>query len=122
MNNIWPNISFTIEDYDYVWTPSQYLFKFIENEKVIGCFGFIKDRRNVFTLGASWMIDHDIIFDNNNNKVGFTEADCNQRDITNNGEEDEEIPLYNDNINISENNLGKKMFIIYDKLFIWIFI
>ena len=113
VNNIWPNISFTIEDYDYVWTPTQYLFKFIENDKIIGCFGFVKDRRNAFTLGASWMIGHDIIFDNNNNKIGFAEAYCNQRDIANNGEEDEEIPLYNDNINISENNSGKKMFIIY---------
>ena len=113
LNNIWPNITFSINDYDYNWNPSQYLMKFVENNKIIGCFGFIKNRANSFTLGASWMIGHDIIFDNNNNKIGFAEADCNQGDITNDGEEDEEIPLYNDNINISENNSGKKIFIIY---------
>ena len=122
LNNIWPNITFSINDYDYIWNPSQYLMKFIENNKIIGCFGFIKNRANSFTLGASWMIGHDIIFDNNNNKIGFAEADCNQGDITNNGEEDEEIPLYNDNINISENNLGKKMFIIYITIIILLII
>lgn len=123
VNNIWPNITFIINDYKYVWKPSQYLFNFIENEKIIGCFGLIKDRANIFNLGASWMIGHDIIFNNENNKIGFAEADCNQNDLTNNGEEDEEKPLYNDNINILENDLGKKLFIFYIIIiFILIFI
>ena len=113
VNNIWPNITFLINDYDYVWKPSQYLFKFIENENIIGCFGFIKNSANIINLGASWMIGHDIIFDNQNNKIGFTEADCNQRDSSNNGEEEVDIPLYNDNINIIDNNYGKKIFILY---------
>lgn len=114
INNIWPKILFSINNYEYVWKPNQYLFQFIENGKIIGCFGFLKHNANKINLGASWMIGHDIIFDNKNSRIGFAEADCNQRDMANNGEEDEEIPLYNGNINkIFKNNLGKKLFIFH---------
>ena len=111
--NIWPNISFLINDYEYIWKPSQYLFQFIENEKVVGCFGFIKNRANIYNLGASWMIGHDIIFDNENSKIGFVEANCNQEDLSNNGEEDDEIPLYNDQKHFYKNNSDKKKFVLY---------
>ena len=115
VDNIWPNISFYINNnyYEYVWRPSQYIFKFNENNEIIGCIGFIKNRANVFNLGASWMIGHDIIFDNQNNRIGFAEADCNQ--ISNNVEEDMEKPLFNNNnyINIFENKFEKILFIFY---------
>jgi hypothetical protein len=96
-----------------VWRPSQYIFKFNENNEIIGCIGFIKNRANIFNLGASWMIGHDIIFDNQNNRIGFAEADCNE--ILNNEEEDMEKPLFNneDNINIFENKFEKILFIFY---------
>ena len=111
--NIWPNITFSINDYDYIWTPSQYLFEFIENKKIIGCFGFMKNRANTISLGASWMIGHDIIFDNKNNKIGIAEADCNQRDFSNNGQENEEIPYYNDQINIFKDKKEQRLFICF---------
>lgn len=113
INNIWPDIEFSINNYNYIWKPSQYLFEYIEEEKIIGCFGFIKNSANTFNLGASWMIGHDIIFDNKNNKIGFVEADCNKGDFLNNGEDDEEIPLYNGNINILKKNYNRKLFIFY---------
>ena len=111
--NIWPNITFSINDYDYIWKPSQYLFEFIDNKKIIGCFGFMKNRANIINLGASWMIGHDIIFDNKNNRIGIAEADCNQRDFSNDGEEINEFPPHNDDkINIF-NTKGKKEFIFF---------
>ena len=122
INNIWPNISFYINDYEYIWKPSQYLFQFIVNDKVIGCFGFIKNKANIFNLGASWMIGHDIIFDNEKGKIGFVEANCNQGDISNNGEENEEIPFTNDKDYFSENNSDKIKFIFYIIIIIIIFL
>jgi len=111
LDNIWPNISFYINYYEYIWRPSQYIFKINENNEIIGCTGFIKNRGNVFNLGASWMIGHDIIFDNQNNRIGFAEADCNQNNILNNGEEDMEKPLFNNEDYIFENKFEKRLFI-----------
>ena len=110
VSNIWPFIEFDINNYKYIWKPKQYLFEYTENGKIFGCFGFNKNGANIFNLGASWMIGHDIIFDNKNSKIGFVEADCKQGDSLNNGEEDDDIPLYNDNINISNNNYSKYLF------------
>ena len=65
------------------------------------------------------MIGNDIIFDNINNKIGIAEADCNQRDFSNNGQENEEIPYYNEQINIFKdkkgyyNNYKKNLFLIH---------
>ena len=113
VSNIWPFIEFDINNYKYIWKPKQYLFEYSENGKIFGCFGFNKNGANKFNLGASWMIGHDIIFDNKNSRIGFVEADCKQGDSLNNGEEDDDIPLYNDNINISNNNYSKYLFTCY---------
>ena len=73
----------------------------------------MKNRANIINLGASWMIGHDIIFDNKNNRIGIAEADCNQRDFSNDGEEINEFPPHNDDkINIF-NTKGKKEFIFF---------
>ena len=54
------------------------------------------------SIGTSWMIEYVIIFGSKNCKIGFVKTDCNQGNALNNGEEDDDIPLYNDKVNISK--------------------
>jgi len=74
----WPIIHFNIEGYDYKWLPENYYFN-ISNENIKGaCMGFNKIYRKRNTLGGSWFIGHDIIFDRERKLIGIAEADCYQ--------------------------------------------
>ena len=67
-----PVISFELDgDYDYNWKPQDYLYE--ENAQLCLPFYALSGRT---ILGAIWMKNHDIIFDRDNNKVGFAESDC----------------------------------------------
>ena len=74
----WPNISFILEDYKYNWTPDEYLFNDTNKMKIRGCMGFNKGGGKRFTMGSTWMIGHEIIFDRKNNRIGIVEANCDK--------------------------------------------
>ena len=74
----WPNISFIFNDYIYKWTPDEYIFNDTNKDKVRGCMGFNRGGGRRFTLGSTWMIGHEIIFDRKNNKIGIAEANCDK--------------------------------------------
>lgn len=74
----WPNITFILEDYNYKWTPDEYFFNATNKMKIIGCMGFNKGNGRRFTMGSTWMIGHEIIFDRTNNKIGVVEANCDK--------------------------------------------
>ena len=74
----WPNITFVLENYNYKWTPDEYVFNITNNMKVMACMGFNKGNGNRFTMGSTWMIGHEIIFDRKNNKIGVVEANCDK--------------------------------------------
>ena len=83
INEIWPNISFYLDGYIYVWTPLQYFFNYSYDYNYIGCIGYNSVNENRFTLGSTWMHGHDFIFDRNKNRVGFAEADCDRGEVKN---------------------------------------
>ena len=74
----WPHISFIFNDYIYKWTPDEYIFNDTNKDKVRGCMGFNRGGGRRFTLGSTWMIGHEIIFDRKNNKIGIAEANCDK--------------------------------------------
>ena len=74
----WPNISFIFDDYIYKWTPDEYMFNVTNKNKVWACMGFNRGGGRRFTLGSTWMIGHEIIFDRKNNKIGIAEANCDK--------------------------------------------
>ena len=76
--NYWPIISFYLGNYIYKWYPYNYYFNITSDNKIGACMGFNKVNKKRNTLGGSWMIGHDIIFDNQNNIIGIAEADCFQ--------------------------------------------
>ena len=76
INNIFPNITFEYNDnIKYIWSPHNYYYDVIKNNKI--CFGFTGSNEK-FILGSTWMRGHDIIFNMDNNTIGFVEADCNK--------------------------------------------
>ena len=45
--------------------------------------GINKSYGKKITLGSSWIIGHDVIFDKQNELIGFAEANCYQNDLIN---------------------------------------
>ena len=76
VKNYWPTIHFKLDNYDYKWTPERYVFNITGKNKTGACMGFNKVYGKKITLGASWIIGHDIIFDKENKLLGFAEANC----------------------------------------------
>ena len=79
VNEGWGNITFSFGDYQFNWTPKNYHYIYKPSEKEINvCLGFDEDRRQNTLLGTTFMHGYDIIFDRENHKIGFVEADCNR--------------------------------------------
>jgi hypothetical protein len=76
VNNYWPVFHFNLGSYDYKWTPQRYVFNISKKNETGACLGFARTYGTKITLGASWIIGHDIIFDRENKLIGFAEADC----------------------------------------------
>ena len=103
INENWPNITFYLDGYNYVLTPSNYFFDY--NEENIGaCLGFEGESSDKITIGGTLMHGYDIIFDKGNRKIGFSEADCNRGNIINNNNK-----IKRNRINIDE-DLNKEQY------------
>jgi len=100
LEKYWPNITLNLEGYKYILTPSDYYFEYNENNKIGACIGFEGEGASKITLGGTFMHGHDIIFDKDNQMIGFAEADCNR------GFNSTKNKSYNDNI-IDENYIKK---------------
>ena len=81
--NYWPIIHFYLDGYDYKWKGENYVFNISTNKKPEACMGINKSFGTKITLGSSWIIGHDIIFDKDNHLIGIAEAECYQNKIIN---------------------------------------
>ena len=111
INNIFPNISFTLsEDYIFNWTAQNYYFNDSDGGKFRMCLGFADAYGSKNVLGSSWMHGHDIIFDRENNRLGFVLADCDRKIVK--AKEDENIfineSLLNNETNKNNTNIKYK--------------
>ena len=134
LDNILPNITFKFNDFDYIWEPRDYYFDNSNGYIIQFCLGFSYGSK--FTLGSTWMRNHDIIFDREKMRVGFVKANCNYINTNSKNEEkiynnnnsnhdkddrDEhiiDINEYNNGINGYNNNLNDKIINNKFKLFI----
>ena len=83
LNNYWPNITLFLENYNYTLTPDLYFFEYNAGKRNGACLGFEGEGASKITVGGTFMHGHDIIFDRENQRMGFAEADCNRKeDIT----------------------------------------
>jgi hypothetical protein len=74
--NYWPTIHFYLNSYDYNWRPKYYVFNITTNKKPGACMGINKYSGTKITLGSSWIIGHDIVFDRKKKLIGIAEANC----------------------------------------------
>mmetsp|Transcript_4104 Transcript_4104/g.9528 ORF Transcript_4104/g.9528 Transcript_4104/m.9528 type:complete len:428 (+) Transcript_4104:105-1388(+) len=75
-----PNMTFHFGDATFVWRAKGYMFR---KEANTWCYAFFTSTR--FILGASFMLDHAIIFDREEKKIGFAPSSCPHfasRDVT----------------------------------------
>lgn len=116
VKNYWPTIHFILDGYDFKWYPENYIFNITDNNRTGACMGFAKNYGKVIKFGGSWIIGHDIIFDRENNLLGFAEADCYQNKNLNltNGLElnitynKKEKFVYNNSYISNKNNISTK--------------
>ena len=78
VKNYWPTLHFVLDRYDYKWTPERYAFNITGENEVGACMGFEFNYGNILKFGSTWIIGHDILFDRENNLLGFAEADCTE--------------------------------------------
>ena len=106
--NYWPNFSFILDnEYNYKWTSKQYFFNDTNKKRFRACMGFNHQAWR-FTMGSTWMIGHDIIFDIRNKKIGFAEANC---DKNINNETMDEFGVENGYDFKGYENIGKNKFV-----------
>ena len=99
----WPNISLNLEGYDYILFPENYFVEFNFNGQIGACLGLQRDNISKIIFGTTFMHGYDIIFDRDNQKIGFAEADCNR--VMKNKKKGEIIIMDNDtNIDNGEQN------------------
>ena len=96
LNFAWPSIIIKFNDYDFIWKPKNYYMDFSSKKKIRACLGFESNKniKNII-LGTTFMHGYDIIFDRENNRIGFAEAACNRK-IS------EKMNIINDKIKIEE--------------------
>ena len=99
INNGWRNIIIGFDGFDFIWKPENYYFRYNteSNGKNI-CLGFEGDKRYNILLGTTFMHGHDIIFDKQDNRVGFVPADC-ERNLNLENKIDENIKIEDINNN-----------------------
>jgi hypothetical protein len=129
----WPNFSFILSNnYNFRWNSEQYVFNDSNKKRSRACMGF-NQQNGKFTMGSTWMIGHEVIFDIKNKKIGFAEANCdknNNKSMDNMGiEYGYNYQSYNSNgknslfdIFLNENMLGIYIFITIILLFVLIYL
>ena len=121
VNNYWPTIHFYLNEYDYKWKPQYYVFNISTSKKPGACMGINKYSGTKITLGSSWIIGHDIVFDRKKKLLGIAEANCgiNENINTTNGLEliEDDFLLRNSNMSYMSNitKIGNKSLSLNDK-------
>ena len=132
--NYWPNFSFILSnEYNFKWFSKNYFFNDTTKKTVRACMGF-NHQLGKFTMGSTWMIGHEIIFDIINRKIGFVEAYCDKnntnRSIDYFGVEDGYNPKNYEKISkksffdffVNENMLGFYIFVTIILFFVIIYL
>lgn len=99
----WPSIKIAFNNYSFIWEPKNYYMNFTSRNKIRACLGFETDEKikNII-LGTNFMHGYDIIFDKENNKIGFVEAVCSRKTS-------EKINRINNKIKIEEERKNREI-------------
>ena len=76
-----PLIKIVFNDYEFNWKPKNYYLNSTSKVKYRVCLGIEIDENinNTIVLGTNFMHGYDIIFDKEENRIGFVEAECGRK-------------------------------------------
>jgi hypothetical protein len=77
----WPNITLKFGDSEYIWRPINYYYYHFTPTERQACIGFNYHSSDKVILGSNFIHGHDIIFDNDNHKLGFVPSDCSRGNL-----------------------------------------
>ena len=77
----WPNITLTFGESEYKWRPINYYYYHFDVNIRKACLGFNFHSSDKIILGSNFIHGHDIIFDKNNNRLGFVPSDCSRGNL-----------------------------------------
>ena len=72
----WLDIKVNFDNYKFDWKPQNYWANISTQQNFRACLGFESTEEDVITLGTTFLHGYDVIFDRENNKIGFVESDC----------------------------------------------
>lgn len=76
IDKYWPQIIIAVNGYNLFLRPKNYFVAYVSSGKINACVGFGKSNANYNILGSSFMNGYDVIFDNENKRIGFIESNC----------------------------------------------
>ena len=76
IDKYWPKINIAVNGYSLAIKPKNYFVPYLSSGEINACVGFGKSNTNYNILGTSFMNGYDVIFDNENKRIGFIESNC----------------------------------------------
>ena len=76
INKYWPKITLGFNGYNHILSPINYFIIYSLLGKINACVGFEKTDKNYNILGTTFLKGYDVIFDNEDKKIGFIESNC----------------------------------------------
>ena len=72
----WFDILINFKKLKFIWKAENYWVDISTESNYRACFGFESTDEDIITLGTTFFHGIDVIFDRDNNKIGFVESDC----------------------------------------------
>ena len=76
INKYWPKITLGFNGYNHILSPINYFIIYSLLGKINACVGFEKTDKNYNILGTTFLKGYDVIFDNEDKKIGLIESNC----------------------------------------------
>ena len=77
----WPNITLHFGESEYIWKPINYYYYDLNINQRKACLGFNYHSSERVILGANFIHGYDVIFDRNNQRLGFVLSDCSRGNL-----------------------------------------
>ena len=107
-----PDIIFNFGNYIFTWKPKNYFKEYYinnENDEINICLSFNElnnndtDNDEIIILGTDFMIDHEIVFNKNEQKIAFINTDCDKLILKNDRNEIINTSLIKNSEKIADN-------------------
>jgi hypothetical protein len=97
IDKYWPTLIIGLNGYNHVLTPQKYFIAYSSPDEIKACIGFDKANTNYNILGTNFLNGYEVIFDNDNQNIGFIDSDC---EVEIKKEEEYRNRVFDDPINV----------------------